>query len=359
MITIDEQIQNLEKEIRETPYHKGTERHIGILRARIARLKDKQLDQETKSKKGGGGGGYAIKKEGNASVVLIGPPSVGKSTLLNKLTNANSKVAPYAFTTVSVIPGMMNFKDAKIQILDVPGLIEGAEEGKGRGREVLSVARGSDLLIIMTEVGKIDALERISKALLRNGIRTNQEKPKVSLEKKLSGGIIIHSNFKQEFDKEIIKNIAYEYGIKNAEITIKEKLNLDRLLDSFSTSRVYIKAIFIVNKSDLGKNIKDNIYKPIFISASKNINLNILRDTIWKNLNFVRVYLVKSEEEPDFSNPIISKKGDTLEDVGLKISSNFFENKKGAKLWGPGATFPGQEVSFSTEVSENMKIRFI
>ena len=359
MIIIDEQIQNIEKEIRETPYHKGTERHIGILRARIARLKDKQLEVETRSKKGGGGGGYAIKKEGNASVVLIGPPSVGKSTLLNKLTNANSKVAPYAFTTVSVIPGMMNYKDARIQILDVPGLIEGAEEGKGRGKEVLSVARGSNLLVIMTEVGKIDALERISKALQRNGIRLNQEKPKVAIEKKLGGGIIIHSNFKQEFDKETIKTIALEYGIKNAEITIKERLNIDRLIDSFSTSRVYIKAIYIVNKSDLGKYPKENIYKPLFISVYKNINLDILRDLIWDNLYFVRVYLVKPEKEPDFSNPIIAKKEDTLEDVGLELSSQFFVNKKGAKIWGTGAKFSGQEVSLKTKVSEGMQIRFI
>ena len=262
MSTIEEQITDIEKEIRETPYHKGTEHHIGKLRARVARLKDKLIESESRGK-GGGGGGYAVKHQGDATVILIGPPSAGKSTLLNKLTNARSRVAPYAFTTVSVIPGMMVYKNARIQILDVPGLIEGAEEGKGRGREVLSVARGADLVVLITDIERVDAIERISKALERNGIRLNQSPPSVIVEKASQGGIAIRSNIRQEISKETIKEVARELGIKNGEITLNEKLSVDRLIDAFSVNRVWIPTIYVVNKIDMEKNsfpVKEKIY---------------------------------------------------------------------------------------------------
>ena len=137
MLTIDEQIEEIEAVLRKTPHHKATNGFIGAMRAKIARLRDKEIESGGKS---GGGGGFTVKKQGDATVVLIGPPSAGKSTLINQLTNAESKVAPYAFTTVTVVPGMLKYNEAYIQILDIPGLIEGAKEGKGRGREVLSVA---------------------------------------------------------------------------------------------------------------------------------------------------------------------------------------------------------------------------
>src|SRR3990167_5399514 len=166
MTDISQQIQDIKETLRKTPHHKATNHFIGLMRAKIARLKDKEMETLTPLRQSSAGRtSFAVRKQGDATVVLVGPPSSGKSTLLNKLTNAQSKVAPYAFTTVTVIPGMMDYKDAKIQILDVPGLIEGAEEGKGRGREVLSVVRGSDLIILMTDIKRPEAIKRIKAAL--------------------------------------------------------------------------------------------------------------------------------------------------------------------------------------------------
>ncbi len=358
MSDFQKQIDDIEKEIRETPYHKGTEHHIGILRARLSRLKDKLLDSEIKSKSGGGVG-YGVKHQGDATIVLVGPPSVGKSTLLNALTNAQSRVAPYSFTTVSVIPGMMEYKNAKIQILDVPGLIEGAEIGKGRGKEVLSVVRGCDLMVIITEIGKENAIPRIKNALEKNGIRIDKRKPNIKMEKKLQGGISIYSNIRQTISKESVKEIIIEMGIKNADITIKEKITMEGLLDSLSRNRAYIPSITVINKIDLSKKVFQEDESTLLISAENGRGLNELREMIWSKLDLITVYLVRLDEQPNFNDPLVVKSNTKLSDILATLGSNFSENKIFAKIWGAGSKYPGQEVSLSSNAKDGMQIRFI
>ena len=91
---------------------------------------------------GGGGEGFDVAKVGDARVALIGFPSVGKSTLLSKLTGTDSTAAAYEFTTLTCIPGNVYLNGTKVQLLDLPGIIEGAAHGKGRGRQVCVRACG-------------------------------------------------------------------------------------------------------------------------------------------------------------------------------------------------------------------------
>lgn len=355
MLSIPEQIAEIEEVLKKTPHHKATNGFIGAMRAKIARLKDKEV--EISSKKSGGGGGYSIKKQGDATVVLIGPPSAGKSTLINLLTNAQSKVAPYAFTTVSVIPGMLKYKDAYIQILDVPGLIEGASIGKGRGKEVLSVARGADLLVVMTDPERLSFFKKLTDELEIAGIRINKDKPQVRLEKKMGGGITVRSNFKQDFDTQTVENIAKEFGFKNGEVVIKEKVTLSELIDSFSQRITYKKAIFVVNKCDTISHSEFKNY--IYVSADKEIGINKLIEVIWNELELTTVYLVEKNEKPEMSNAIIMNARETLEDVALKIGTEFRESVTKAKIWGNGARFDGQEMPLSTKVLDKMMVRFV
>src|SRR5439155_875432 len=162
-MAIDEQIKAVEDEIQKTPYNKATQHHIGRLKAKLARLKDEQETRRLKS--GGGGPSYAVRKSGNATVGLVGFPSVGKSTLLNQITDATSAVAAYDFTTLDVIPGLMEHRGAKIQVLDMPGLIRGASKGRGRGKEVLSVARACDLILLMIDLVSSDYVKQLQAKL--------------------------------------------------------------------------------------------------------------------------------------------------------------------------------------------------
>jgi len=93
--------------------NKATEYHIGRLKARLAQLRQELMTQTAK-KQGGGIGGFDVQKTGHARVGLVGFPSVGKSSILVKLTSAKSAVAEYEFTTLTAIPGTIFYKDTKI-----------------------------------------------------------------------------------------------------------------------------------------------------------------------------------------------------------------------------------------------------
>src|SRR3989475_3390748 len=161
--------------MKKTQINKKTEHHIGLLKAKLARLRE-ELESSTSK---GGGEAFEIRKGGDATVVLIGLPSVGKSTILNRLTNVKSKVAAYAFTTLTVVPGILRLNGADIQILDLPGIISGASSGRGRGRRVLSVARNADLVMLVLDVFQPGQVQLLKSELHAMGIRIDQRPPDV------------------------------------------------------------------------------------------------------------------------------------------------------------------------------------
>lgn len=108
--------------------------------SKLARLRAQLLEPGPGSG-GAGGAGFDVSKSGDARIALVGFPSVGKSTFLSKVTKTKSEVAAYSFTTLTAIPGVLEYGGAEIQVLDLPGIIEGAAEGKGRGRQVISATK--------------------------------------------------------------------------------------------------------------------------------------------------------------------------------------------------------------------------
>lgn len=353
-------ISRVEKEIRDTPYDKSSEHHHGVLKAKLAKLKD-ELDGPG-NKGGGGGVGYAIKHSGDASVVLVGLPSVGKSTLLNKITNAESKVGNYDFTTLGVVPGMMEYKGVRMQILDLPGIIEGAAGNKGFGRKVISVIRASDLVVLMTDVARIQWLDTVSDELYKAGIRINTSAPKVSILKTERGSIQVIDPYKS-FDKEMVVGIAKEMGLSNAVIHLNEKIHsVDRLIDGLVKNRRYMPAVEVVTKIDMAdlnkiqKKIPRNV---ILMSADKGVGIEEFKEKVWKGLGLIRVYLKRDRNGlADKVKPLIMRKGQTLDNVLKRISGQMRDDISRAYIWGENARFPGQEVSFNFPVFDEMEVWF-
>jgi small GTP-binding protein len=352
-------ISRVEKEIRDTPYDKSSEHHHGVLKAKLARLKD---ELEGPMNKGGGGGiGYAIKHSGDASVVLVGLPSVGKSTLLNKITNAESKVGNYDFTTLGVVPGMMEYKGVKIQILDLPGIIEGAAGNKGFGRKVISVIRAADLVVLMTDIQRVDWLNVVSQELYNAGIRLNMRPPKISIHRTYKGAIQVIDPY-NSFDKEEIVEIAEEMGLGNAIVQLSEKIeSVDRLIDGLVKSRKYMSAVEIITKMDLAKpeDLKKIPERVLKMCVDQDLGIEEFKERIWKGLGLVRVYLKKERTgEADKQDPLIVKNTETLDKVLKRISNQMRDDVNKAYIWGKNAKFPGQEVSFKFQVFDEMEVYF-
>ncbi|MDP7457777.1 MAG: GTP-binding protein [Candidatus Woesearchaeota archaeon] len=344
-VSIKDKITELEKEISSTKYNKATQHHIGLVKAKIAHLKEKQ---ESRSSGGKKGEGYSLKKSGDATVILLGFPSVGKSTLLNALTNAKSPVGSYDFTTLTVIPGTLHYKHAKIQILDVPGIVSGAASGRGRGKEVLAVIRNADLILILIDALQPQQSKKILKEVFDTKVRINQDKPDVRITKQPRGGIRIGKTVKLDIKDETITGILREFSISNADILIRDKINEDQLIDVIEGNRSYIPSLTVLNKTDLLDKksldkVKKDLKPDLIISAQKKVNINKLKAGIYKKLNFIRIFLKEINQAADMEEPLIVKKGFTIGDVCRSLHKDFVSKFKHARLWGPSAKFPGQK----------------
>jgi small GTP-binding protein len=355
---IEKQIKDIEEEILNTQKNKATERHLGKLKAKLARLRS---EVEQRKSAGVKGKGFAIKKSGDATVGLIGFPSIGKSTLMNQLTDAQSRVGTYDFTTIDVIPGMMDYNGANVQILDFPGLISGASEGKGRGREILSAIRNVDLVLFMIDAQHEDYLDLMICELYKSGLRLNQSKPDVVVKKTGSGGINVTAPTKLTYLNEgLIKSIASEY-LTNGNVIIRDDITEDQLIDVFIQNRVYVPAIVIINKTDLVskeelseqiQKIKKMGWEVIGISALNGSGLHKLRDTIFSELRLIRIYMKPVGKQVDLDEPLILKEGDTVNDACEKLHRDFKDKFRYASVTGPSAKHDAQKVGHDHKLKD-------
>ncbi len=351
MGNIEDQIKELEDEIFRTQKNKATEHHIGKLKAKIAKLKQEQEKRRVASSGGGGDKGYYVKKSGNGTVALVGFPSVGKSTLLNKFTDAESEVGAYDFTTLTVVPGQMDYRGAKIQILDLPGLIEGASKGKGRGREVIAAARAADLVVLLVDVFRYD-MRILLRELVDSGLRLNERPVDVKVTRTHRGGITVAKTVElTHMTSEQVHDIVKSFGVVNADVVVREDITHDQLIDLLTGNKVYVRAIVALNKIDL---LSEEELQPVYealkdwevipISAQTDVNLDKLQEGIFDALSFIRVYLKPQRQKADLEEPLVITSPATVGTVCDHLHRDFREKFRYAQVWGPSGKFPGQMV---------------
>jgi small GTP-binding protein len=229
---------------------------------------------------------------------------------MNVLTDIFSEVNEREFTTLTCIPGVIQYKGSKIQLLDLPGIIEGAKDGRGKGRQVIGVARTCGLIIVV-----LDALKPlIHKRIIENelegvGIKLNKKKPDIQIRSNARGGLVINHGLTSDvkMSDDTIQSILREYKVNNAEVILNGKCGVDDLVDAIEGNRVYIPALYVINKIDQitieELDLLDQIPNYVLISAHKKWNMDELLQRIWDKLDLMRIYTKPKGQVPDYEAP--------------------------------------------------------
>jgi uncharacterized protein len=368
---IQERIKDIEKELAHTQKNKATTTHIGLLKSQLARLRTELLMPKEKS--GGGGEGFAVAKSGDGRVALIGFPSVGKSTLLNSVTDTESKTNAAEFTTLTCIPGNVFVNGAKVQLLDLPGIIEGAAQGKGRGREVIAVARSADMIIMVLDGAREQNNQHrniLTRELESMGIRLNRQEPGITFSKKSTGGVKFNATcpLTQMGDdpRETATRILSSYRIHNAEVLFREDCTVDDLIDCIEGNRRYLKCLYVYNKIDTLSidEVDELARKPdsLVISVHMNLNIEPMLQRMWQYLGLCRIYTKRRGIQPDLDEPIVlttKRHGLDVKAACKSISKDLLDVFNFALVWGRSAKHNPQRVGLNHILTDEDVIQIV
>jgi len=277
-----EKIAALEEMLAIMPKHKGTDHLRAELRGRIAKL-TQALDKKAAIHRAS----MTIEKEGAGQVAVIGLPNAGKSQLISSITNASPTVAEYPFTTQAAIPGMMEFENIKIQLIDTPPLVP-----QSTLWWLPPMLRRADALLIMVDLSNapLAQFETITAQLdeMRIGIGISKTEEVILSQQKA--------------------------------LIIGNKIDLE----SASENQALLRG-------------KYERQLPIMaISAKGGSGLEELKLKIYQLLDIIRVYTKTPGQKPDLNDPIILDKGNTVEDAAASVHKDFAAKLRYARIWGSG-----------------------
>jgi len=281
----EEKIAAIEEMLAIMPKHKGTDHLRAELRARIAKL-----TQLAAKKSGTQRASMMIEKEGAAQVAVVGLPNAGKSQLVASITNASPTVAEYPFTTYTATPGMMEFENIQIQLVDTPPLAP-----QSIAWWLPPLLRQADALLILVDLNDAPLAQM-------EAITAQLEKMRIVIG-----------------DIEAKEESELTFWHKKA-LIIGNKIDLDNASKNYAAL----------------KNKYGERFPVIAISAKEKTGLEELKHEIYRVFDIIRVYTKTPGQKPDFTEPIVLKRGSTLEDAAAEVHKDFVAKLKYARLWGSG-----------------------
>ncbi len=289
--TDEERLDALQEMLATIPKHKGTEKMQADIRRRIAKLKEKAEQQRRSGK--GGAAAYHVPREGAAQVALVGAPNAGKSSLLAALTRANPDIAPYPMSTVRPQPGMMEFEDIQIQLVDLPPITREYTEGW-----VYGLVRLADAVLLCVDLDSVEWREET---------------------------------------EQVIALLAEHHAV----LTAGPSRQVDWRVVERRTVAVGLKADLGQQHIPAFRSWAENRFPAIVASATTGEGLGDVRTLIFRHSGVVRVYTKKPGQPPDLSQPYTIREGSTVLNVVEQIHKDFVSRLRYVRLWGSGR-FDGQ-----------------
>jgi len=342
--TPEEKLRALEEFLSAVPKHKGTENLVHWARRRMAQLRREIEERRVKERslRSGGGVSFYVEKGGDAQVVVIGPPSSGKSSLLRCLTNVKIEPDDIPYSSIEPVPGMFIHDNVYFQLIKLPSLnVENPDSDQNS--LALSMIRNSDSVILILDANRdVEVQYEAIKNLLReNGIYIIKPRGFVTIERRPGGGIQVIGKLVNG-TAEDVKKLLVSYGINNALVTINGEASIDDVEDSIFKETVYKPSIVIVNKVDLA----DNDYVRAIVGKLSNeiitltaslknckIDSKTLGGSLLKVMDLIRVYTKEPDSDTYSLKPFVLKRGSTVGDLARRIHSRFYEGFRYARVW--------------------------
>jgi small GTP-binding protein len=361
----EEKIQKLEEFMGLFPKHKGTENLRAQVKRKISVLKREIEEKKQKRTGAATGPKIFIEKEGDAQIVILGPTNVGRSSLLSSLTNSKVVILDYPYTTTEPTPGMFNYQDLQLQMVETPAIMEGSSDGGAWGLQTLTSARNADGLVLMVDLSEnpVEQYKLTVKELERAKLVLKRPKARIEIERKHMGAKLKFIVLGKLVDCTVkdLTELLKSYGVRDATVKIKGEATYDDVEEAIFEGKVYRPAIIIANKADHPdaakhleelKQVVGKSMKIIPVSCKTKQGMETLGSDIFSMLNIMRVYTKEPNKRDASVRPFTIKNGSTVFDLAKRIHSDFYEQFSYAKVWSKRLRFSPQKVGGTFELKD-------